>query len=249
MNNISLVIPHTAQKGLVLNQQELRELGVSGISFNVYALLSHYQSITKLAREVLLPSSGFIFLDAETGFDKRVDETVFFRSTIDGRKLSVSYDELQRLESVASCVFYPSDLADAAKIQPFMRILFRDACHEINTYDSQSEQKLYITDVDDINDWDYLCQKDKIWVESDLALSKASESVAFVNRKLLALDKLCYQQDYQPLSSSCKCYTCSHFTRAYLHHLLKQTPLLAIKLVAIHNLADMICAGSEHLLS
>jgi len=34
---------------------------------------------------------------------------------------------------------------------------------------------------------------------------------------------------------SCDCYTCTHYTRAYLHHLFKAKEMLASTLCTIHN--------------
>jgi queuine tRNA-ribosyltransferase len=45
-----------------------------------------------------------------------------------------------------------------------------------------------------------------------------------------------YKMDMQPLDSDCECYTCQHFTRAYLHHLHKVGEILGARLNTIHNL-------------
>ncbi len=45
-----------------------------------------------------------------------------------------------------------------------------------------------------------------------------------------------YKQDMQPLDADCNCYTCQHFTRAYLHHLHKVGEILGARLNTIHNL-------------
>ena len=42
--------------------------------------------------------------------------------------------------------------------------------------------------------------------------------------------------DTQPIDTTCDCYTCTHHTRAYLHHLFKAEELLAYRLATIHNL-------------
>ena len=39
-----------------------------------------------------------------------------------------------------------------------------------------------------------------------------------------------------PLDASCTCYTCSHFSRAYLHHLHRAGEILGARLNTIHNL-------------
>jgi len=45
-----------------------------------------------------------------------------------------------------------------------------------------------------------------------------------------------WRDDTHPLDDSCGCYTCRHFTRAYLHHLQKSNEILGARLNTIHNL-------------
>ncbi|TRY19519.1 tRNA guanosine(34) transglycosylase Tgt [Tessaracoccus rhinocerotis] len=40
---------------------------------------------------------------------------------------------------------------------------------------------------------------------------------------------------FKPLDDGCDCYTCAHYTRAYLHHLFKAKEILASTLATIHN--------------
>jgi queuine tRNA-ribosyltransferase len=44
-----------------------------------------------------------------------------------------------------------------------------------------------------------------------------------------------YADDFTPFDSECDCYTCGHYTRAYLHHLFKSGELLSYTLGTIHN--------------
>jgi len=46
----------------------------------------------------------------------------------------------------------------------------------------------------------------------------------------------CHKSDTAPLDPECRCYTCRHFTRAYLHHLHKVGEILGSRLNTIHNL-------------
>ena len=46
-----------------------------------------------------------------------------------------------------------------------------------------------------------------------------------------------YRRDGYPIDTSCSCYTCSTFTRAYLHHLFAVGEVLGATLCTIHNLA------------
>jgi queuine tRNA-ribosyltransferase len=45
-----------------------------------------------------------------------------------------------------------------------------------------------------------------------------------------------YAEDLGPVDPECDCYTCRHFTRAYLRHLFNAGELLAPHLATIHNI-------------
>jgi len=45
-----------------------------------------------------------------------------------------------------------------------------------------------------------------------------------------------YKSDMKPLDSDCDCYTCAHYSRAYLHHLYRSREILSARLNTIHNL-------------
>jgi len=45
-----------------------------------------------------------------------------------------------------------------------------------------------------------------------------------------------YKNDFTPIDSTCNCYTCRNFSRAYLHHLFRAKEVLALELASIHNL-------------
>ncbi|MCL7476122.1 MAG: tRNA guanosine(34) transglycosylase Tgt [Methanosarcinales archaeon] len=44
-----------------------------------------------------------------------------------------------------------------------------------------------------------------------------------------------HARDFRPIDEDCGCYTCQHFSRAYLYHLFKESELLALRLASIHN--------------
>lgn len=45
-----------------------------------------------------------------------------------------------------------------------------------------------------------------------------------------------YKDDASPLDETCGCYSCQHFSRAYLHHLFRAGEILGARLNTIHNL-------------
>ncbi|VXA90963.1 tRNA guanosine(34) transglycosylase Tgt [Citricoccus sp. K5] len=44
-----------------------------------------------------------------------------------------------------------------------------------------------------------------------------------------------YKRDFSPLEEGCDCYTCAHYTRAYIHHLIKAKEMVAHTLISVHN--------------
>lgn len=55
----------------------------------------------------------------------------------------------------------------------------------------------------------------------------------------LDIKKQIFANDQQPLMSECQCYTCSNFSKAYLHHLFKVKSNLFSALACIHNIHVM----------
>lgn len=45
-----------------------------------------------------------------------------------------------------------------------------------------------------------------------------------------------YTHDSRPIVEGCSCYTCQHFSRAYIRHLLQNKEMLAATLLSIHNI-------------
>ena len=59
---------------------------------------------------------------------------------------------------------------------------------------------------------------------------------AFVRGGTLNLRNARHADDMAPLDSACRCPTCQHYGRAYLHHLIKAGEMLAGMLLTAHNL-------------
>jgi len=49
-----------------------------------------------------------------------------------------------------------------------------------------------------------------------------------------------FKEDFAPLDETCPCYTCQHFSRAYLNHLIKSGEMLGYILLSLHNIAELI---------
>ena len=49
-----------------------------------------------------------------------------------------------------------------------------------------------------------------------------------------------FKDDFRPLDSSCSCEACTGYTRAYIHHLIRNKELLGLTLLSLHNLTHLI---------
>jgi queuine tRNA-ribosyltransferase len=58
----------------------------------------------------------------------------------------------------------------------------------------------------------------------------------FARHGTIKLRNAQYREDVRPLDENCSCYTCRHFTRAYLHHLQRVNEILGARLNTLHNL-------------
>jgi queuine tRNA-ribosyltransferase len=64
----------------------------------------------------------------------------------------------------------------------------------------------------------------------------ARSGVAYTSRGRIRLTDRRFRRDMFPIDASCTCYACRTFTRAYLHHLFRVGEILAMTLVAVHNI-------------
>ena len=49
-----------------------------------------------------------------------------------------------------------------------------------------------------------------------------------------------FKNDFSPIDKTCKCETCNSYSRAYLHHLIRNDEILGLTLISLHNIAHLI---------
>jgi queuine tRNA-ribosyltransferase len=69
-----------------------------------------------------------------------------------------------------------------------------------------------------------------------LPTRNARNGQLFTNSGTLNISNSRFKDDTDPLDPDCDCYTCSHYSRAYLRHLYMAKELLAYRLNTIHNI-------------
>jgi len=63
---------------------------------------------------------------------------------------------------------------------------------------------------------------------------------AFFNDERLNLRNARFKNDFSPIDKTCKCETCKSYSRAYLHHLIRNDEILGLSLISLHNIAHLI---------
>ncbi len=64
----------------------------------------------------------------------------------------------------------------------------------------------------------------------------ARNGMLFTSQGRVVIKNGCNRDDHRPLDEQCSCYTCRHYSRAYLRHLFQCREILAYQLNSIHNL-------------
>ena len=64
----------------------------------------------------------------------------------------------------------------------------------------------------------------------------ARSGVVYTWRGRIRLTDRRFRNDFFPIDKSCRCYTCTTFSRAYLNHLLRVGEVLSATLCSIHNI-------------
>jgi len=68
----------------------------------------------------------------------------------------------------------------------------------------------------------------------------ARHQAAMTRQGRLNLMNAAHARDPRPIDEKCHCYTCTHFSRAYLRHLIVAKEMLAATLISIHNIATLV---------
>jgi queuine tRNA-ribosyltransferase len=68
----------------------------------------------------------------------------------------------------------------------------------------------------------------------------ARHGTAIVSGERWNIKNAKFREDFTPLDTTCPCYTCENFSRAYLSHLVRSQEILAYTLLTIHNITELI---------
>ena len=81
-----------------------------------------------------------------------------------------------------------------------------------------------------------------------LPTRNARHGLLYTHDGELRIQKAEFARDQGPIDPKCQCETCTHYSRAYVHHLLEMHEITGMTLATIHNLAyysDLLVSLSE----
>ena len=64
---------------------------------------------------------------------------------------------------------------------------------------------------------------------------EARTSAVYTDRGRFNVSNGSYRKDFTPIDSDCGCYTCAHYSKAYINHLFRGKEMVAATLATIHN--------------
>ena len=64
---------------------------------------------------------------------------------------------------------------------------------------------------------------------------EARTSAVYTDKGRFNVSGGAYRKDFTPIDETCRCYTCTHYSKAYLNHLFRGKEILAATLATIHN--------------
>ena len=68
-----------------------------------------------------------------------------------------------------------------------------------------------------------------------LATRIARNGTCMTSQGRLVVKNAEYARDFRPIDEKCDCYTCKHYSRAYIRHLIKCDEIFGLRLASIHN--------------
>ena len=76
--------------------------------------------------------------------------------------------------------------------------------------------------------------------DSSYPTKAARHGMLFTAKGPIKITKASYKHLFSPIEATCPCFTCTHYSAAYLHHLFKAREVSGLNLASIHNLHFMV---------
>lgn len=239
------LLPVLTASGAAMTSDNWRSIGIDTAVFYLSSLLMKPGADTLFHVGPLKTYVGWQGRLVLNVSDILVDKTGQFvvRSVYDGRKSHYSEEVLVTLVNALKpdVVVLPVGLSSAAMgllsetIYAFVPMKelgrFERACGVFLTKDEAA------LNPEVIDRPTYTCgNKGAGWLESDKPAEDALKGLVHDGQAIFSIEEASMATSFIALSAQCSCPTCSlGLTRAYLHHLYRQTPLLCYRFLMQHN--------------
>lgn len=251
----------TTPAGNCITSKNWQEIGVKTAAFYLTSLLIKpgYELLNELPDlKAYLGWEGQLVLNAT--FPKAKDDTFKFSSPYDGQKISLSKEMVFSLiEKLKPDVVVLPDVTDENLRQlpettfPFVPLncklkrphgIYLTYSKTTSTFSDFIQQYIfnidkpyYVSGEFNLSEMKELIRLGVQMIESDKPAKDASLGTTYCTDNNILLQDNIHALQFDPLDKHCHCPTCTQgFTRAYLHHLLANTPLLCQRLLIQHNL-------------
>lgn len=268
MQNNAFIPCLSTPAGTCLTTQNWQEAGIQAAAFHLSALLMKpgleiLQSIMDL--HAFLACPAHLVLNAHHAMQEKTG-AYQLRSIYDGNTICLNPESLYRLIAhlepdslllpVNSAQYYSvywRHLEDKMQIYLNADEKIETVSQYFLAYKAEQSFAQYLERVQSDSDIKYvsgnfnqeqvkaLRQIPRLIIESDQPAADAFEGIAYLSdeHSISILDKA-FANQHSILMDSCDCTTCQQkMTRAYLHHILQQTPLLGQRLLIQHNISTV----------
>lgn len=249
----------TTPAGNCLTFKNWQECGIETVSYHLSSLLVkpglHYMQQLQQWSDYL-PWDGKWVLNASALTDLNKQGHYVIQSSYDGSKINCSIQDIARLMihlkptlTLLPSGFYTVNEAILAELSASTSLFV--PTQEVDQYSSKSIEGIYgfsINKPKDIKDLtllyyaipsselDFNTQMDSHFLETDFPSIAAFHGKVFTSEGMIDLTASTYANQFEVIDSNCDCPTCQQkLTRAYLHHLLENTPLLCQRFLIQHN--------------
>lgn len=220
--------------------------------------------LPSIKHNALLPFALPETLDLRLKADVKVkNDTYKFRSTLDGRRFQVDFTEIKLWLTNFKRVILPFEIAhlelpeeidiyvdvsnsskiDSLKLNnmgialDFDQLGLAKVLSIIATCPVDSYYIFGCLTNDDIKS---LSDINNLIIQTNKPFIDSINGLTYIDSELKDITDAQYEYDQNSLTENCKCFTCTVHTRSYLHHLYKNTPILAVQLLAKHNLNSVL---------
>lgn len=206
-------------EGLSLSGQQWKTTGISWYAYQLSVLLQRpgFPNVFDIYKDLVCP--GFAILDA-SDLKLNAKGKLEYRST-DGSLMRLSLDNL---------AIWLQALKPDAIIWPFAESYLLDVDFLPSQILIPKNQEASFLECAQM-------KGHQRWYISNQPSALGYRGQFYADHHVLNILEASYETDTYSLSKGCDCDACQQgFTRAYLHHLMAYTPLLAQRYIILHNM-------------